>query len=138
MVPSREHAPGPHAPFGGWGGGGAPLPGPGAPRRPTTDRAGAGRRAPGRGRPPRDARAPPGAAGPAPSGASVPEQLIQLDDLRRRGIVTPAEFEALKQAALAKGFLLAASSPLTRSSYHAGEDFQRLRAARLARLAASG
>jgi lipoic acid synthetase len=29
-----------------------------------------------------------------------------------------------------KGFLLVASSPLTRSSYHAGEDFERLRAAR--------
>jgi Lipoate synthase len=33
-----------------------------------------------------------------------------------------------------KGFLLVAASPLTRSSYHAGEDFERLRAARLARL----
>ena len=34
-----------------------------------------------------------------------------------------------------KGFLLVAASPLTRSSYHAGEDFERLRAARLTRLA---
>jgi lipoic acid synthetase len=51
--------------------------------------------------------------------------------------VTPAEFAEYREAALAKGFLLAASSPLTRSSYHAGEDFERLRAARAAKLAAS-
>jgi lipoic acid synthetase len=44
--------------------------------------------------------------------------------------VPPAEFEGLRRTALAKGFLLAAASPLTRSSYHAGEDFARLRAAR--------
>ena len=37
--------------------------------------------------------------------------------------------------ARAKGFLLVASSPLTRSSYHAGDDFERLRANREARLA---
>jgi lipoic acid synthetase len=42
----------------------------------------------------------------------------------------PEEFETLKQAGLAKGFLLVASSPLTRSSYHAAEDFARLREAR--------
>jgi lipoyl synthase len=46
--------------------------------------------------------------------------------------VPPAEFEALKRTALAKGFLLVAASPLTRSSYHAGEDFARMRAARSA------
>jgi lipoic acid synthetase len=46
--------------------------------------------------------------------------------------VPPAEFEALRRTALAKGFLLVAASPLTRSSYHAGEDFARMRAARLA------
>ncbi len=51
--------------------------------------------------------------------------------------VTPAEFVEYRDAALARGFLLAASSPLTRSSYHAGEDFARLRAARAAKLAAS-
>jgi lipoic acid synthetase len=44
--------------------------------------------------------------------------------------VTPEEFKAYERMALAKGFLLVASSPLTRSSYHAGEDFARLRAAR--------
>ena len=44
--------------------------------------------------------------------------------------VPPVEFEVLKAAALAKGFLLVASSPLTRSSYHAAEDFVRLRQAR--------
>ena len=47
--------------------------------------------------------------------------------------VTPAEFQALGSIARAKGFLLVAASPLTRSSYHAGDDFQRLKAARLAR-----
>jgi lipoic acid synthetase len=45
--------------------------------------------------------------------------------------VPPDEFKALERTALAKGFLLASASPLTRSSYHAGEDFARLRAARL-------
>jgi lipoic acid synthetase len=50
--------------------------------------------------------------------------------------VPPAEFLQLKRMAEGKGFLLVAASPLTRSSYHAGEDFERLRAARLARLAA--
>src|SRR5262250_1278223 len=49
--------------------------------------------------------------------------------------VPPDEFRQLKEMAEGKGFLLVAASPLTRSSYHAGEDFERLRAARLARLA---
>ena len=46
--------------------------------------------------------------------------------------VPPDEFDDLRRVALAKGFLLVAASPLTRSSYHADEDFQRLKAARLA------
>jgi lipoic acid synthetase len=46
--------------------------------------------------------------------------------------VPPDEFEALKRIALSKGFVMVASTPLTRSSYHAGDDFARLRAARLA------
>ena len=46
--------------------------------------------------------------------------------------VTPDEFKAYESIAYAKGFLMVSSSPLTRSSYHAGEDFARLRAARLA------
>jgi lipoic acid synthetase len=44
--------------------------------------------------------------------------------------VTPDEFAALQAMAFGKGFLMVASSPLTRSSYHAGADFIRLRAAR--------
>ncbi|WP_016918637.1 lipoyl synthase [Methylocystis parvus] len=44
--------------------------------------------------------------------------------------VPPEEFEAYKAIALAKGFAYVASSPLTRSSHHAGEDFLRLRARR--------
>jgi len=48
--------------------------------------------------------------------------------------VPPEEFKALEQVAAAKGFLMVSASPLTRSSYHAGEDFARLRAARDAQL----
>jgi lipoic acid synthetase len=44
--------------------------------------------------------------------------------------VTPEEFKAYETIAYAKGFLMVSSSPLTRSSHHAGEDFARLRAAR--------
>ena len=47
--------------------------------------------------------------------------------------VTPDEFKAYETIAYAKGFLMVSSSPLTRSSHHAGEDFARLRAAREAR-----
>jgi lipoyl synthase len=46
--------------------------------------------------------------------------------------VTPDEFKAYETIAYSKGFLLVSSSPLTRSSYHADEDFARLRAARIA------
>jgi lipoic acid synthetase len=51
--------------------------------------------------------------------------------------VTPDEFDSYRKQAHGKGFLMVASSPLTRSSYHAGDDFARLRAAREAQLAAS-
>jgi lipoyl synthase len=44
--------------------------------------------------------------------------------------VTPEEFKSYETIAYTKGFLLVASSPLTRSSHHAGDDFARLRAAR--------
>jgi lipoic acid synthetase len=46
--------------------------------------------------------------------------------------VPPEEFESYRTIAEAKGFLMVASSPLTRSSHHAGSDFARLRAARAA------
>ena len=49
--------------------------------------------------------------------------------------VTPEEFKAYEAIARAKGFLMVSSSPLTRSSHHAGEDFAKLRAAREAKLA---
>src|SRR5262245_838939 len=42
--------------------------------------------------------------------------------------VDPGEFASYREAALARGFLLVSSSPLTRSSYHADADFQQLRA----------
>jgi lipoic acid synthetase len=44
----------------------------------------------------------------------------------------PEEFKALETIAYAKGFLMVSASPFTRSSHHAGEDFARLKAARLA------
>jgi lipoic acid synthetase len=44
--------------------------------------------------------------------------------------VTPDEFENFASIARAKGFLMVSSSPLTRSSHHAGDDFLKLRAAR--------
>src|SRR5581483_6815059 len=84
------------------------------------------------------------------------EELYQvMDDLRAAGVdfltlgqylqptpkhaaverfVPPAEFEDMKRMAFGKGFLMVAASPLTRSSYHAGDDFRRLRAARLAHI----
>jgi lipoic acid synthetase len=46
--------------------------------------------------------------------------------------VTPEDFASLEDVARAKGFLMVSASPLTRSSYHAGDDFIKLRAARLA------
>jgi lipoic acid synthetase len=84
------------------------------------------------------------------------EILQVMDDLRSAGVdfltigqylqptrkhhpvmrfVPPDEFEALKTIAFAKGFLMVSSSPLTRSSHHAGEDFARLKAARASRAA---
>jgi len=48
--------------------------------------------------------------------------------------VTPEEFAAYEKTAYGKGFLMVSATPLTRSSYHAGDDFERLRAARLKKL----
>tara|TARA_Y100000590_G_scaffold470018_1_gene661361 strand:- start:555 stop:1481 length:927 start_codon:yes stop_codon:yes gene_type:complete len=45
--------------------------------------------------------------------------------------ITPKEFDEYKEKALSKGFLLVSSSPLTRSSYHASDDFIELKKARL-------
>jgi lipoic acid synthetase len=49
--------------------------------------------------------------------------------------VPPEEFESYQTIAYAKGFLMVSAAPLTRSSYHAGEDFVRLRAARVNNMA---
>ena len=87
------------------------------------------------------------------------EEVMQvMDDMRSAGIdfltigqylqptrkhaavdrfVTPEEFQAYEEIARAKGFLMVSASPLTRSSHHAGEDFARLKAARLAKDAAA-
>ena len=46
------------------------------------------------------------------------------------GYITPDEFASYATMARGKGFLMVSSSPLTRSSYHAGDDFAKLRAAR--------
>ncbi|MEM8787316.1 MAG: lipoyl synthase [Pseudomonadota bacterium] len=48
--------------------------------------------------------------------------------------VTPEEFKAYEKAAYGKGFLMVSATPLTRSSYHAGDDFAQLRTARLKKL----
>ncbi len=87
-------------------------------------------------------------------GESREEVMQVMDDMRSAGVdfltigqylqpsprhaavqrfLPPAEFEALRQIAVAKGFALVASSPFTRSSYHAGEDFAKLQAQRRAR-----
>src|SRR5215212_5882121 len=52
--------------------------------------------------------------------------------------VTPDAFKAYASIARAKGFLLVAASPLTRSSYHAGDDFRKMRDARNDQLARAG
>ncbi|MBW8308364.1 MAG: lipoyl synthase [Candidatus Paracaedibacteraceae bacterium] len=46
------------------------------------------------------------------------------------GYITPEEFDSYATMARGKGFLMVSASPLTRSSYHAGDDFVKLRAAR--------
>jgi lipoic acid synthetase len=92
-------------------------------------------------------------------GESKEEVMQVMDDMRSAGVdfitigqylqptrkhaaidrfVTPDEFRAYETIARAKGFLMVASSPLTRSSHHAGEDFARLKAARAAQRAAQG
>ena len=62
---------------------------------------------------------------------------IVIDTTRKHAaidrFVTPDEFSAYEAIARAKGFLMVSASPLTRSSHHAGEDFARLQAARMAR-----
>jgi lipoic acid synthetase len=86
-------------------------------------------------------------------GESREEVMQVMDDMRSAGVdfltigqylqpsprhapvvrfVPPDEFDALRQIAVAKGFALVAASPLTRSSYHAGDDFAKLQAARRA------
>ena len=45
--------------------------------------------------------------------------------------ITPEEFDEYASMARGKGFLMVSASPLTRSSYHAGDDFAKLKAARL-------
>jgi lipoic acid synthetase len=49
--------------------------------------------------------------------------------------VTPDEFKSFETIGKTKGFLLVASSPLTRSSHHAGDDFAKLKAARETQIA---
>ena len=45
--------------------------------------------------------------------------------------VHPDEFDKYKKVALSKGFLLVSSSPFTRSSFHASEDFEKLKKIRI-------
>ncbi|WP_116082189.1 lipoyl synthase [Tropicimonas sp. IMCC34011] len=51
--------------------------------------------------------------------------------------ITPDEFASYERSAYGKGFLMVSATPLTRSSYHAGDDFARLRDARLKKLGVS-
>src|SRR6185437_10972743 len=51
--------------------------------------------------------------------------------------VPPGEFDEYAAIARAKGFLLVSATPLTRSSYHADDDFAALQAAREAQIGAS-
>ncbi|WP_138464938.1 lipoyl synthase [Poseidonocella sp. HB161398] len=48
--------------------------------------------------------------------------------------VTPEEFASYEKTAYGKGFLMVSATPLTRSSYHAGDDFARLRDNRMKKL----
>ena len=48
----------------------------------------------------------------------------RLEILYLEKFITPNEFDDYKKMAYAKGFLMAACSPLTRSSYHASDDFK--------------
>ncbi len=87
-------------------------------------------------------------------GETTDEVLAVMDDLRKSDVdfliigqylaptrrhaaverfVTPDEFDDLKRAGEDRGFLLVASSPLTRSSYHADKDFETLARSRRAR-----
>ncbi len=91
-------------------------------------------------------------------GESKEEVMQVMDDMRSAGIdfltigqylqptrkhaavdrfVTPEEFASYEEIARSKGFLMVSASPLTRSSYHAGEDFARLRAMRAAQSVAA-
>ena len=68
----------------------------------------------------------------SPPGRYIQEQ-TGADMLMWNGAcIVHDEFKGLESIARAKGFLMVSASPLTRSSYHAGEDFARLRAARAA------
>lgn len=53
---------------------------------------------------------------------------------RVAGFVTPEDFASYEKSARNKGFLMVSATPLTRSSYHAGDDFAQLRAARQEKL----
>ena len=48
-----------------------------------------------------------------------------------KDFITPDDFEKYKEIAESKGFLMVSSSPLTRSSHHAGDDFLKLKKIRL-------
>jgi lipoic acid synthetase len=71
-----------------------------------------------------DLRSPTSISSPSASTCSRPASHAEV-----KRFVTAEEFKAYETIALAKGFPGVSSSPLTRSSYHAGDDFQRLKAA---------
>ena len=74
--------------------------------------------------------------------AKVFESIVKAARLKTKNhkvekFVTPEEFKSYETVAYTKGFLMVSSSPLTRSSHHAGDDFARLRAAREKKLQAA-
>ncbi|KAA9009209.1 lipoyl synthase [Histidinibacterium aquaticum] len=91
-------------------------------------------------------------------GEERPQVLQVMDDMRSAGVdfltigqylqptpkhhrvdrfITPEEFASYEKTAYGKGFLMVSATPLTRSSYHAGDDFVRLRENRERALAAT-
>ena len=69
------------------------------------------------------------------SGYAVPFGLAAVDRQSFKRTPRPSAFH-FAAIARAKGFLLVAATPLTRSSYHAGDDFAKMKAARELKLAA--
>ena len=58
---------------------------------------------------------------------TVYQRVLALANKEQRGYITPQEFKVFEQVAVGKGFSMVSSTPMTRSSYHAGADFEKLK-----------